>query len=525
MVLILAIPGVASAPSSPPTSFLRSEGWVILAGACVHMLVNLLKYTNKLNVSEMARIANQPDGLRRHRLLSKDSKMHDYILAAVATFLRTVGIEEHDANPIGPSIIITVPGATIQNEHSDLDKGWSIILAITDRYFHLAKLLQPIFLAAGDVLIFDAKLCHYGAALAPTATASIAGHAFAGHNLTHAIIKAASRACIAPPPTPLPPPLPPPPPPPPPLPPSTIATPIATPTLEQGGVIQQCPQVDDSPSAVSSKVVGTGLLGVEKVSLSGSHMGLSYRARVPDGRYDSGALKKRTIGYYSSASEAAQARADHLAAQAHADSADHLASDTEATARPAYYDGVRLFLASDPRSLSGYQGVAMKNFDGHIRYQVRINNKSAGFHSDRLSAAADYARRVMDLPTDERPAVVNSLIATWAAGTTAPAPGTCSDTLPTVSGPPLGFALTEVALAGSAYLAPAASASGAAALRRFSVGNVVSISHRLLTDGEWVRGRVSLAPRSMRKGASIRLVTGSTVVLNPTWSLALPVSL
>ena len=288
-------------------------------------------------------------------------------------------------------------------------------------------------------------------------------------------------------------------------------------------------------SDASSKVVSTqstGLLGVGKVSWSGSHMGLSYRARVPDGRFDSGAPRHRTIGYYSSASEAAQARADHLAAQVRADrlasdvdGADRLASDAEATARPAYYDGVRLFLASDPRSLSGYQGVAMKNFDGHIRYQVRINNKSAGFHSDRLSAAADYARRVMDLPTDERPAVVNSLIATWAAETTAPAPGTCSDTLPTVSGPPLGFALTEVALAGSAYHAPAASESGAAALRRFSVGDVVSISHRLLTDGEWVRGRVSLAPRSMRKGACIRLGTGSTIVLNPTWSLALPISL
>ena len=41
----------------------------------------------------------------------------------------------------------------------------------------------------------------------------------------------------------------------------------------------------------------------------------------------------------------------------------------------------------------------MKDFDGNIRNQVRINNKAAGFHSDRLSAAADYARRVMDLPT------------------------------------------------------------------------------------------------------------------------------
>ena len=86
---------------------------------------------------------------------------------------------------------------------------------------------------------------------------------------------------------------------------------------------------------------------------------------------------------------------------------------------------------------------------------------------------------------------MNNLIATWAdeatshapsvpSSSAAPVPATCSDTRPAGSRPPLGFVLTEVTLIGSAYRTPAASASGAA-FRRFSVGDVVSVSHRLFS--------------------------------------------
>ena len=66
-----------------------------------------------------------------------------------------------------PALLLTRPGASEQKRHQDTDvpKTYSVIVALTDRPFGFELPLEPIFLEAGDVLVFSGMVCHYGADL------------------------------------------------------------------------------------------------------------------------------------------------------------------------------------------------------------------------------------------------------------------------------------------------------------------------------------------------------------------------
>ena len=198
--LLSTMPLATAGPSSAVHQHEHGTGYTILRGAGGGVLAQLLSYTGKQILSEMHKISNQPHGKRRHRLLHPSSIAHKVLVDAATGWLNAVGIREHAAVPFGPSVIATEPGAVPQNCHSDMEIGWSIILAINDRALHF--LTETVLLSAGDVLIFDATLPHWGAANLTLAVAW-AAHLFAALNLTKEYIKKASRPCApAPPPQP-----------------------------------------------------------------------------------------------------------------------------------------------------------------------------------------------------------------------------------------------------------------------------------------------------------------------------------
>ena len=101
----------------------------------------------------------------------------------LATILAQLG---HPNRPVHRlSIIYTRPGAKAGHWHTDAppeSQGMlTAILAATSRDFHFQHLADPIHLEPRDVLVFNALLCHKGAAHAALAKqASIAAHAYCG---------------------------------------------------------------------------------------------------------------------------------------------------------------------------------------------------------------------------------------------------------------------------------------------------------------------------------------------------------
>ena len=54
------------------------------------------------------------------------------------------------------------------------------MVAATPRVFHFSHLSAPVLLQAGDALVFDGTLCHYGAGLEDGMPDAIALHMYAG---------------------------------------------------------------------------------------------------------------------------------------------------------------------------------------------------------------------------------------------------------------------------------------------------------------------------------------------------------
>jgi hypothetical protein len=124
----------------------------------------------------------------------------------------------------------------------------------------------------------------------------------------------------------------------------------------------------------------SGLPGVDKVSWGK----LPWRARVLDGKYSSGATKYRTVGYFATADEAAQA---------HGREAPALLSAN----LPTVHEGVRLFLSTDRRNKSGYAGVRYIDDHGNGKYRYMAIGPSGvylGIFGCRLAAARAYALHI-----------------------------------------------------------------------------------------------------------------------------------
>jgi len=109
--------------------------------------------------------------------------------AEAARCLRLLGLGREPVYQ--PALLRTLPGALPQKPHRDTgaDATWSVLTAVTPRQFLVRGLDRPLELNAGDVLVFDGRLCHAGAGLPSGAGAhAIASFAYAGSGITEAML-------------------------------------------------------------------------------------------------------------------------------------------------------------------------------------------------------------------------------------------------------------------------------------------------------------------------------------------------
>ena len=110
----------------------------------------------------------QPDKWRRTYRLGGGGKWACILQAFGRNLMRAIGVEECPINK--PVLIGTGEGAAQQLQHQDAryEASWSILLAVTRRPFLLyngeGKVRLKLMLKPGDVLVFDARICHSGAA-------------------------------------------------------------------------------------------------------------------------------------------------------------------------------------------------------------------------------------------------------------------------------------------------------------------------------------------------------------------------
>ena len=155
----------------------------------------------KLNASLMDAIAPEwqppvPSGAtRRHKQLGRSSALRTQVLGACTALLQPV---EADTPLYKPAWLLTEPGALKQVCHRDAasENTWSILFAVTQRRFHFSDVPQPLDLTAGEVLVFEAKRPHYGAALRECAPAPSVGlHVYAGSGIDPAHVNDELHPC------------------------------------------------------------------------------------------------------------------------------------------------------------------------------------------------------------------------------------------------------------------------------------------------------------------------------------------
>jgi hypothetical protein len=247
----------------------------------------------------------------------------------------------------------------------------------------------------------------------------------------------------------------------------------------------------------------SGLPGVDKVSWGK----LPWRARVLDGKYSNGATKYRTVGYFATADEAAQA---------HGREAPALLSAN----LPTVHEGVRLFLSTDRRNKSGYAGVRYIDDHGNGKYRYMAIGPSGvylGIFGCRLAAARAYALHIGTPPVAVAQLAPSRPPAPRAATACLPSPAPAR---PTLAPPPVGFALCSLSSGGTVL-----SRAGSAAAEVLTVGAVVAVSRPDLQRGSWHMGVVASVPRSRRIGATVTLSpphSHTHFVVNMRCSVALP---
>jgi len=119
--------------------------------------------TNNLTYNDMATLSTQPDGRRRHRLIGEEEPLH-HKLCDFCTGLPSQ-LRGQYTPAVRPSIVVTEKGARPQQRHADLptDDSYAVILAIDPRRVHFTGQPDAVLERAGDVVVFDARLCHGGA--------------------------------------------------------------------------------------------------------------------------------------------------------------------------------------------------------------------------------------------------------------------------------------------------------------------------------------------------------------------------
>ena len=127
------------------------------------LLGRLRRYTNNLTYNDMATLTTQPDGKRRHRLIEEEEPLHRKLCDFCTGLLSHLRGQYTPA--VQPSIVVTETGAGPQQRHADLptDDSYAAILAIDPRRVHFTGQPDAVLERAGDVVVFDARLCHGGA--------------------------------------------------------------------------------------------------------------------------------------------------------------------------------------------------------------------------------------------------------------------------------------------------------------------------------------------------------------------------
>ena len=172
--------------SPSPSLALGAPGFALLSGDAVSLLPALEAYVSKLVFAEMDVMpATQSDKLRRVHAVSKANPLHAQLVAYGEDVMgRVLGESEGRVPVYKPIILGTAPGADPQREHADYPhpNAFSLLIAIQPREFGLVGRAEPLVLSSpGDVLVFDATRCHYGAGRAGDAEGvAFAVHLFAG---------------------------------------------------------------------------------------------------------------------------------------------------------------------------------------------------------------------------------------------------------------------------------------------------------------------------------------------------------
>ena len=142
-------------------------------------------------------LAEQAEKTVEEVLAEQAEKMVEEVLSDVGREGMQVGMKGSDGSTIGLSLIATFPEAPDQPWHKDANRRnvLSVIVALNRRQFRVFD-QEPIWLAPGDALVFEAsKLCHGGAGLGPGADMAVALFAYAGNVSKSVVTK--SFACSA----------------------------------------------------------------------------------------------------------------------------------------------------------------------------------------------------------------------------------------------------------------------------------------------------------------------------------------
>ena len=144
----------------------------------------LRQYASTLHFSSMDPLLSQTDGKRRLHEVPLDEGLYNILIGMGKEWMYDLLGETCPVYK--PTFLGTAPGADDQVAHADLPwpDAYSIVVAVQPRAVHFEHAGRVCLDHSGDVLIFQAALCHNGVGRSISAKGTAFGvHMYAGRGI------------------------------------------------------------------------------------------------------------------------------------------------------------------------------------------------------------------------------------------------------------------------------------------------------------------------------------------------------
>jgi hypothetical protein len=161
-----------------------TPGFVVLPGRGRYLVQMLQNFVSTLSFETMMLLKkSQPDTLRRLHIIDEvdQNEMYQELLKFGSNLM--TDITGSDCPVYKPTILGTKKRAKDQKKHADdyRENTYSIIIAIQPRRVGFGVGAMATLPMAGDVLVFDARKCHFGTGHSGSAApVEFAAHMFGG---------------------------------------------------------------------------------------------------------------------------------------------------------------------------------------------------------------------------------------------------------------------------------------------------------------------------------------------------------